>query len=312
MEQSVRRWFSGDGGAGRISAQDKQIDWMRALPYFGLHASCLAVIWVGWSWTAVAVAALLYFARMFAITGFFHRYFSHRSFKTTRAFQFVMAVWGSLAVQRGPLWWAAHHRHHHKHSDDEEDLHSPTVRGFFWSHMGWFLTKTGYTTPTQYIRDLLRYPELRWVDRLELVPPLALAVGTFLVGALLERVAPGLGTNGWQMLVWGFFVSTVVTYHATYTINSLSHVFGRRRFATRDTSRNNWLLALVTLGEGWHNNHHHFSASARQGFYWWEVDVTYYILVVMSWMRLVWDLKPVPPQVFVRGRIVSAEPDAAN
>ena len=180
-----------------------------------------------------------------------------------------MAVWGASSVQRGPLWWAAHHRHHHQHSDDEADWHSPTRRGFWFAHMGWFLTKGAFATQAKYIRDLWRFPELRFIDRHDWLVPALLAAGTYALGAILEREAPGLGTNGPQMLVWGFFISTVVNYHATYTINSLSHVFGRRRFATRDTSRNNWLLALITLGEGWHNNHHHFSASARQGFYWW-------------------------------------------
>jgi stearoyl-CoA desaturase (delta-9 desaturase) len=310
VKNGVADWLDADRLAGTFASGDTTIDWVRTVPYLGVHLACLGVIWVGWSWTAVAVAVALYVARMFAITGFYHRYFSHKSFKTSRAFQFVMAVWGASSVQRGPLWWAAHHRHHHQHSDDEADWHSPTQRGFWFAHMGWFLTKGAFATQTKYIRDLLRFPELRLIDRFDWIVPVMLAAGTYGLGALLEREAPGLGTSGPQMLVWGFFISTVVNYHATYTINSLSHVFGRRRFATRDTSRNNWLLALITLGEGWHNNHHHFSASARQGFYWWEIDVTYYVLKVMSWMRLVWDLKPVPPQALERGRIDGAEASA--
>ena len=310
VKNGVADWLDADRLAGTFAAGDATIDWVRTVPYIGVHLACLGVVWVGWSWTAVAAAVALYLARMFAITGFYHRYFSHKSFKTSRAFQFVMAVWGASSVQRGPLWWAAHHRHHHQHSDDEADWHSPTRRGFWFAHMGWFLTKGAFATQTKYIRDLLRFPELRFIDRFDWIVPVLLAAGTYAFGAILEREAPGLGTNGPQMLVWGFFISTVVNYHATYTINSLSHVFGRRRFATRDTSRNNWLLALLTLGEGWHNNHHHFSASARQGFYWWEIDVTYSVLKLMSWVHLVWDLKPVPPQALTRGRIEGASAPA--
>ncbi len=226
-------WLDANRRAGNSASGDTTIDWVRTVPYIGVHLACFAVIWVGWSWAAVAVAAALYVARMFAITGFYHRYFSHRSFKTSRAFQFVMAVWGASSVQRGPLWWAAHHRHHHQHSDDEADWHSPTRRGFWFAHMGWFLTKGAFATQAKYIRDLWRFPELRFIDRHDWLVPALLAAGTYALGAILEREAPGLGTNGPQMLVWGFFISTVVNYHATYTINSLSHVFGRRRFATR-------------------------------------------------------------------------------
>ena len=207
---------------------------------------------------------------------------------------------GASAVQRGPVWWAAHHRHHHAHSDKPEDTHSPLQHGFIRSHMGWFLTARGFRPDLRRVRDLLQFPELRWLDRFDILVPFALAIGMFGLGALLAHQAPELGTSAGQMLVWGFFISTVACYHGTYTINSLSHVFGRQRYRTGDTSRNNWLLALVTLGEGWHNNHHHFPSSTRQGFYWWEIDITYYILKVMSWLGIIWDLKPVP--VAIRDR----------
>ena len=135
------------------------------------------------------------------------------------------------------------------------------------------------------VKDLLKYPELRFLDRFDVAVPAVLGVGVFLLGVLLKHVAPGLGTNGWQILVWGFFISTVAVYHGTYTINSLSHVFGRQRYKTGDASRNNPWLALITLGEGWHNNHHHYPASVRQGFYWWEFDITFYMLKLMSLFR---------------------------
>jgi stearoyl-CoA desaturase (delta-9 desaturase) len=242
---------------------------------------------------------------MFAITGFYHRYFSHRSFRTSRAAQFAFALLGASAVQRGPIWWAAHHRHHHAYSDRPEDVHSPVQRGFLWSHMGWFLSRRHFQPPLDRVRDLLRFPELRWLDRFDIVVPIALALALFASGAALERLAPGLGTSAWQLLVWGFFVSTVACYHGTYTINSLCHVWGRRRYATRDNSRNNAILALVTLGEGWHNNHHHYPMSVRQGFYWWEVDITYYLLRLLAALGIVWDLKPVPGAVRDSNRVTA-------
>ncbi len=273
------------------------IDWVRIVPYVSLHLACLAVIWVGISWTAVIAALAAYVVRMFAITGLYPRYFSHRAFKTSRLGQFIFGVLGASAVQRGPIWWAAHHRHHHAHSDQEGDIHSPKQVGFWKAHMGWFLTHRGFAPDMKYVKDLLKFRELRWLDRFDIAVPTLLGVGMFLLGVLLEKTAPQLGTNGWQMLVWGFFISTVLCYHGTYTINSLSHVFGRQRYRTGDTSRNNWFLAIITLGEGWHNNHHFYPNAARQGFYWWEIDISYYVLKVMSWFGIIWDLKPVPVEV---------------
>ena len=199
-----------------------RVEWARILPFVGMHLACFAVIWVGWSPVAVGVAVSAYLVRMFAITGFYHRYFSHRSFKTSRVGQFIFGVLGASAVQRGPVWWAAHHRHHHAYSDKPEDVHSPVQRGFILSHMGWFLTARGFRPDLRRVRDLLQFPELRWLDRFDILVPVALAVGMFGLGALLARVAPELGTSAGQMLVWGFFVSTVACYHGTYTINSLS------------------------------------------------------------------------------------------
>lgn len=290
---AVLRWFDTSASTTDSGKDPDRVDWLRVLPFIGLHLACIGVIWVGFSWFALWTAVALYALRMFAITGFYHRYFSHKSFRTSRPLQFVFAFIGAASVQRGPLWWAAHHRHHHIHADKDEDVHSPR-HGFWRSHMTWFLTPRGFRTEFERVPDLVRYPELRWLDRFDILVPVLLAVFLFVLGGVLESRAPQLGTNGPQLLIWGFFVSTVVLFHITVTINSLAHVWGTRRFATRDTSRNNILLALLTFGEGWHNNHHHFPGAARQGFRWWEVDLTYYLLRVMSWCRLVWDLKPVP------------------
>ncbi len=296
------RWF--DTGADVVEDADAdRIDWLRVLPFLAMHLMCLGVIWVGFSWFALGVAVALYGVRMFAITGFYHRYFSHKAFKTSRAVQFFFALVGSASVQRGPLWWAAHHRNHHRHSDTELDVHSPVTRSFFWSHMGWFLTKHGFRTDHAVIRDLEKFPELRWLDRYDILLPIALATGLYLLGGWLEHAHPQLGTSGPQLLIWGFFVSTIVLFHITVTINSLAHRWGSRRYATNDHSRNNSLLALLTFGEGWHNNHHHFPGAARQGFFWWEVDVTWYLLRAMSWLGLVWDLKSVPSDLRRAGRL---------
>ena len=292
-------WFDTNSlsAATYVASNDKaaeKVDWARILPFVLMHIVCLAVIWVGWSPIAVMTAAVFYAVRMFAVTAFYHRYFSHRSFKTSRVAQLIFGLLGATAVQRGPVWWAAHHRHHHAHSDKPADVHSPVQHGFIRAHMGWFLSKKGFTPDLKCVRDLMKYPELRLLDRFDILVPVVFAVAIFLLGVILQHTSPELGTSGWQMLVWGFFISTIACYHGTYTINSLSHVFGRKRYNTGDESRNNWFLALITLGEGWHNNHHHYPSSCRQGFYWWEFDVTYYLLKVMSWLGIIWDLRAVP------------------
>lgn len=308
LAMTVVRWF--DSWAGVEAIEDRApvcVDWLRCLPFVAMHAMCLGVIWVGWSPFAVGVAAALYVIRMFAITGIYHRYFSHRSFKTSRAGQFFFALLGACAVQRGPLWWAAHHRHHHRFSDQENDRHSPIRHGFLWSHMGWFMSRSNFATNLHLVSDLAKFPELRFLDRFDIIVAILLAVGIYFVGVLATALNPELGTSGLQLLIWGFFISTVTVYHGTYTINSLAHQIGRRRYETGDTSGNSLFLALLTLGEGWHNNHHHYPGSVRQGFYWWEIDISYYILVALSWVGIVWDLRPVPDHVRNTRRVDLAE-----
>ena len=277
-------WFDSQGTPVPTTDVIRKVDWVRVVPFFGMHAACFAVIWVGWSPVAVGTAVGLYLVRMFAITGFYHRYFSHRAFQTSRLAQGIFAVIGASAVQRGPLWWAAHHRKHHRHSDTEADVHSPRHHGFWWSHMGWITSPANFPTDFEAVPDLAKYPELRFLDRFDIVVPILLAVTLWLIGS-------------WQLLVWGFFISTVVLFHCTCFINSLAHVFGRQRYRTDDDSRNSLFLALLTLGEGWHNNHHRFPGAARQGFFWWEVDFTYYGLRVLERLRVVRDLRPVPQRL---------------
>lgn len=277
---------------------DERPDWIGSVAFVGVHVACLLVFYVGFSWAALGMMVLTYGARMFGITGGFHRYFSHRTYKTSRVFQFLLGWLGTSSAQQGPLWWAAHHRHHHRFSDQEEDIHSPIHKGFFWSHVGWVVCKKYEKTDVKAIPDFAKYPELRFLNNYHIIPPIVLALTVYGIGALLARYAPSLGTNGFQMLVWGFFVSTTLLYHWTFSINSVAHVFGNRRFETTDHSRNNWWLAIMTLGEGWHNNHHHCPYSERQGMYWWEIDISHYILKGLSKLGLVWDLQTHPEKLY--------------
>ena len=252
-----------------------------------VHLACFAVFWTGVTMPAVVLGVALYLVRMFAIGAGYHRYFAHRAFRTSRAFQFCLAFLAQTSAQRGILWWAANHRRHHKYSDTELDVHSPVVRGFLYAHVGWIFVPRNNDTDYSAVRDLSQYAELRWLDRQPYLPAAVLGVATWLIA-------------GWPGLVVGFCCSTVAVWHATFSINSLAHLLGRRRYVTGDQSRNNWLLALLTMGEGWHNNHHAYQASVRQGFRWWEYDVTFYVLRTLSWVGLVWDLH-MPPRAVVRG-----------
>ena len=290
--RSVAAWF--DSHAATPSPDDRRIDLMRMVPFIAIHLGCLAAWWVGVSATALAVAGALYALRMFAITAFYHRYFSHNAFRTSRAAQFVFALLGASAAQRGPLWWASHHRHHHVHADEAADSHSALRHGLWWSHVGWFMSRANFSSRGALVASLARYPELRFLDRWDALVPLALGALLYAAGAWAEVHAPALHTSGAQLLAWGFCVSTVALYHATFAINSLAHRYGARRYATRDASRNNAWLALLTFGEGWHNNHHHYPAAARQGFFWWEIDLTYYGLKLLQALGIVWDVREVP------------------
>ncbi len=271
---------------------------MEGLPLLLVHGACLAVFWVGVSWVAVAACLGAYLLRVFALTAGYHRYFSHRAFKTSRPFQFVLAFIGASAAQAGPLWWASHHRLHHRFADTEADIHSPVRRGFLWAHLGWLVCRKYAKADLGLMKDFSSYPELRLLERVHAAAPLLLAVLMYLLGGRLESSHPGWHTTAWQMVVWGFFISTVLVYHVTFSINSLMHLFGSRRFPTPDDSRNNLWLALLTMGEGWHNNHHRYPISARQGFYWREIDLTYYVLKLLALFHVVWDLRMPPKSIY--------------
>jgi stearoyl-CoA desaturase (delta-9 desaturase) len=269
-------------------------NWSKSAPFIILHLALVSVFFVPVSATAVVLCAVTYFIRMFGITGGYHRYFAHRAYKTSRPFQFFLAWLGCSAMQKGPLWWAGHHREHHRHSDTPNDPHSPYETSFWWSHVGWVLSDDHVETPIESIQDWNRYPELRWLDRWHWLPGLTLAGLCYWIG----------GMSG---LVWGFVFSTILVYHGTFTINSLSHLFGKRRYATPDDSRNNFWLALLTLGEGWHNNHHHYQSSVNQGFFWWEIDISYYTICLFRCFGLVWDLRK-PGEKALTHRLVQPAP----
>ena len=257
-----------------------------AIPFIFIHLGCFAAIWTGVTWQALAICVTLYWLRIFAIGAGYHRYFSHRAYSTSRAFQFVLAFMSQTTAQKSVIWWASKHRHHHLHSDTEQDVHSPRHHGFIYSHLGWIFSRKHDGPDLAKVSDLVRYPELMWLHKLEILPAIILAGLCFLVA-------------GWSGLVVGFLWSTVLVYHGTFCINSLAHVRGSKRYVTGDDSRNNFLLAVFTMGEGWHNNHHAYQSSVRQGFKWWEIDPTYYLLRALSWIGFVWDLKT-PPEPVLR------------
>jgi len=272
--------------------------WLVSAPFFGVHLAAVAGVWaLGWSWKGFAIAVAMYYVRMFGVTGGYHRYFAHRTYRTSRWFQFFLAFLAQTSLQKGALWWAAHHRDHHKHSDTKQDPHSWREYGFWYSHVGWILATETEETKYKNIQDLSRYPELHWLNKWHVVPGVAMGFGSWLIG-------------GWFGLTW-WFVSTVALWHGTFAVNSLAHWWGRRRYPTTDDSRNSLAIALITMGEGWHNNHHYYQRSVRQGFFWWEIDLTFYVLKALETVGIVWDLQ-LPPQKVIDGQLETVRPRAVH
>jgi len=288
--EKSRQYGEADGWLTRTSKLSRVLFWM-------IHASSLLVFVVGAPTEALILCAVTYSMRVVGITGVYHRYFAHKTYKTSRIFQFILAYIGTASTQKGPLWWAATHRRHHRYSDMPGDVHSPKD-GLWYSHVGWIFDGRWGGTVLDEIPDFAKYPEIRWLNQFHWIPPLSLALACYLIG-------------GFAGLVWGFSVSTTLLWHSTFSVNSLCHVWGSRRYDTTDTSRNNWFVALITFGEGWHNNHHHYMSSARQGFRWWEYDVTYYILRLFAALGLVWDLREPSEGAKERNLIKSREREAA-
>ena len=275
--------------AMRTRAVDERTNWKQAAPFVVAQMIPLFAFVTGVTMKALILGAVLYFGRMFCITAGYHRYFAHRSYHLARVPQFLIALGGTSAAQKGPLWWAAKHRDHHKYADTDRDPHSPQ-KGFWWSHMGWVLSGKHSKADHEDIKDFAKFPELRFLDKYDWIAPWALGLASYLIA-------------GWSGLVVGFFGSTLLLWHVTFSVNSVAHVWGSRRYGTSDTSRNNPLVAVMTMGEGWHNNHHHYPASARQGFFWWELDLSYLVLRFLSFFRIVTDMRQPPETAKAARRI---------
>ena len=264
--------------------------------FWTVQVSALLVFVVPFSWPLVALWAASHFLRAIGLTLAFHRYFAHRAFQMNRVVRFVWTLVGTAAMQKGPLWWAGHHVNHHRFADRDGDPHSPAVSGFYYAHIGWFLNDARHdrlAPSNPVVRDFSSVPEIAWLERYHVVPPLALAVAMYLAG-------------GWPWLVWGFCLPTMTLAHATFAINTINHMFGSRRFETRDASRNNVFTAVFAAGEGWHNNHHRYQRAARNGFYWWEFDLTWYVMRTMAAVGLVWDMQAVPARIYEEARAAKA------
>ncbi len=263
--------------------------------FAAIHLVCFLAIWTGVTWRAIVIALVLYWVRMFLITAGYHRYFAHHSYQTSRVFQTILAVLGTTAVQKGPIWWSSRHRIHHIYSDQPPDVHSPIQYGFWYAHVGWLLFHNRHSgTDLNYVRDWLKYPELVWLEKYHWVMPVLLTVACYFL-------------DGWSGVVIGMGWSTAIFWHSTFLINSAAHLWGSQRYRTGDGSRNNALLAFLTMGEGWHNNHHHCRRSARQGFKWWEIDASYYILRLLALFGLVWGLKKPSPNQLV-SKLINTPP----
>ena len=265
-----------------------------SLPFLSVHIGAIYALTISPSSFALFMVFLMYFIRMFGITAGFHRLFSHRSFKTNRAFQFFLAYAATCSAQMGPIWWASHHRHHHKYTEQIEDPHTPTLKGFFWAHVGWIMSPVNSPTKEEYVGDLMKYPELKWLDKYHYFAPFSLVILLYGLGEFMAVNYAQYNTNGMELVLWGFFVSTVLLYHATFMVNSVCHVFGHRTYDTKDGSVNNFLVAILTLGEGWHNNHHAFPNSEKQGHKWYQIDISHYILWCLSKIGIVWKIRDVP------------------
>lgn len=284
--------------------QRGKVEFKKEIGFLLVHLAPVLVFWTGATWFDWVLCISLYFIRMFFVTGVYHRYFSHSTYKTSRFFQFILAFSAQTSLQKGVLHWAANHRTHHRHSDTLKDPHSKKIYGFWYSHIGWIIGPDYKETKLNLIKDFAKYPELIWLNKYHLIPPLTLLIAVFFLGGYINASSAGVEislitimSHGLSSLVVGFFLSTVLLFHGTFSINSLMHMIGRKRYESNDESKNNLILALITLGEGWHNNHHYYQSTVRQGFYWWEIDITYYILRLLSWVGLVWDLKPVPKHI---------------
>ena len=290
----------------KIDTQHGRISWFIVLIVATITLLPFTALTTYVAWGSILLLLSSYALRVFCLTACYHRLLSHKAYKTSRVFRFIMTFICCTAMQGGPLWWASRHRHHHINSDQSNDRHSAEQFGFWHSHMLWFMYKENLRAEYHLVRDLYNAPELRLLERFWYVCPLVM-VALLLGGGYWVT---GAWSGAWNAVVWGFCVPAFFVNHATYFVNSLTHLFGRVRYRTADSSRNNWLVAVTTFGEGWHNNHHRYAGSARQGHAWYELDITYMLLKVLSWLRIVRDLRPVPQRILAEGGLAEDAPAA--
>lgn len=254
----------------------------------------------------VALMVISFVVRTFGWEAGHHRYFAHRSFKTSRIFQFVLGALGAMSGQRGPLWWAAVHREHHSYADTDKDPHSPLKRGWFFAYLGWLFERPDGQTNYDNVKDWAQFPELVWLNEHHYVFPYFLLCLTFVLGQWTPLFGWGAGI---EAVIWGFCISTALSLQGTHMVNAFAHAqqsgwFTYRNYPTDDRSQNHWLLCIVTLGASWHNNHHRYPVAARAGFRWWELDLTFIALRGLAALGLVWDLRAVPGHVLQEVRPV--------
>ncbi|WP_255373039.1 acyl-CoA desaturase [Chitinophaga sp. YR573] len=278
------------------------VNWLRQFDFIGIQLLPLLAFFTHVTLFDWILCAALYVIRMFFVTAGYHRYFSHRTYKTSRFFQFILAGGAQSSLQKGVLWWGANHRAHHKHSDTPDDPHSANIYGFWYSHMGWIMGPEFKPTRYELIKDF-KQRELFWLNKYHWVPGVVLMIAVYFAGNLVNGHGLFEWHAGLSTLLIGFFLSTTLLYHGTFTINSLMHMWGKPRYKTGDLSKNSLLLALVTLGEGWHNNHHYYQSATQQGFFWWEIDITYYVIRTLGFFGIVWDIRGVPEKVKAANRL---------
>ncbi len=246
-------------------------DWVVFAWMAFMHVGAIAGFFT-FSWPAFWTAIFLWWLTGgIGICLGYHRYFTHKSYATPKVIQYLLAICGCMAGEAGPIAWVAAHRYHHTYSDTDQDPHSP-LKGFLWSHFTWLFGRenflASYDSYKKYCPDMIKDKFIVFLDRYHMLPVL------FLTGILYAM-------GGWSFVVWGIFVRSLIVYHSTWLVNSASHIWGYRTYKTTDASRNNWWVAILAFGEGWHNNHHAFQRSARHGFHWWEFDITYRTIQIL-------------------------------
>lgn len=256
------------------------------LPLFGTIAGVVLAVGQGVSLEAIVAAVVLIFVTGFGITVGFHRFFVHRSFKTYRPVAWLLAIFGYMAEPKSLLLWVSEHRKHHRLSDGPGDPHSPQLGGFWHAQVNWLVLRS-YTFDPREVPDLLKRPDLLWLDRHR--------VGWYLLGLLLPALICGLiaesAFGALMGFLWGGLFRQFFVRHTTSLVNSATHLWGSKPYSTPDGSRNNFFVALFTLGEGWHNNHHAFPSSARHGLHWWQVDFSWYVIWIMARLHLAWNIR---------------------